>query len=166
MNRFFFNPLSGHFLFTFLICLLLPFLFFSCYSEDDCSRRGKELVLVQFSDMAGRPVSVRYDSVGTYVDNENLLIINKQSNWVSSDSSKYHIFLYPLVENVSFIFFKEDNDTLEVTYEKNHRVISAECGLEQLYVNLSVSRSTFNSVNINQKNLLKFNNEPNIEIIP
>lgn len=156
-----------------LIFVLL--LLISCDVEDCISTKTNDMIIEFYR--SGRtkdvdyPVNVlqaRMDSMVILQDDDSLRRDTVQFNPVANHVRfEYDLALYDLDtvitgdEEDDFIVRRRYTDTimavLDISYQRNQRVITPECGVEQSYNSISITHEGFDSIRVVNKNLDIFN---------
>lgn len=159
-------PIMKHNIFSFLkshfpITSLLFFLAMSaCEDEASCVSNSTNMVDIRFYkiDTVSRQMAdtVRYLSVMTE---------DGQVLYMDTLVTSLRLPLNPGANKVSFLLAQDTavTDTLHLLYEREQRLISPECGVDQRFFNLDVGRQTFDSIHVSNDELKKFNS-PHIAI--
>lgn len=149
--------------FFFLMILILPLL--SCGTDPDCITSGSSLVRVNFLKADNENAdSLFFNAVFTSA-NEDSLIAGKDTLSTlqlplnpASDVTEF--ILENRALNDSILVF----DTIRLSYDRLQRIISPECGVELSFINLNIQKSTFDSLALVNGELIRNNNNANIEI--
>jgi hypothetical protein len=146
-------------LFLLLSLLLFPILS-GCFDNSDCGTNNTNVVVVEFfSRETGSALIVNFDSVFAQ---------NNQFDYRSLADRRplntYSLPVNPLSDTVTYVFRQAGNDeTITITYNRVLNLIHPDCGAEQIYNNIRVVSTTFDSY-LSYNNSLRRLNEFNIEI--
>lgn len=153
-NVFFF--IKSHFP---LISLLLFLAMSACEDEVSCVSDSTNIMGIRF---------YKIDTVSTQnADTVRILSLRTQEGkvlYADTLVTNLTLPLNPSADQVSFVLEQDSTtDTLQLLYQREQRLISPECGVEQRFFNLSTGKQTFDSVRVREDELEKFN-APHITI--
>jgi hypothetical protein len=148
-------------IFSFLLWAVFLSLGLSACLEEDasCASDSYDTVRVGFLKLDRNPESPRADTLfvqSVFTDRGDLILANVITNGLA-------LPLNPAAGEVSFIInWAEDTasaflrDTLSLTYNREQRLVSPECGVEQRYNELEIMSAGFDSVNILEPEITLF----------
>lgn len=153
-NVFFF--IKSHFP---LISLLLFLAMAACEDEVSCVSDSTNVMSIRF---------YKIDTVSTQnADTVRILSLRTQEGkvlYADTLVTNLTVPLNPSADQVSFVLEQgSTTDTLQLLYQREQKLISPECGVEQRFFNLSTGKQTFDSVRVREDELKKFN-APHITI--
>lgn len=135
---------------------LISLLFFlglaACEDEASCVSSNTNNITIDL---------FKIDTVeGNVVDTfRNLSIITETGvKLIFNDTSRFSLPLNPSTNQVSFIVqYDSTVDTLRFNYDREQQLISPECGVDQRFYNLTVAQQTFDSLQVLNADVGKFN---------
>lgn len=146
------------------VIIFLGLMAFACLEEPDCLRSGDSLLVINFkklSDGKADTVAV-YKIVGEGADSVFYL---QQPVDALDLISKPNVRVNPFANETLFTFYFETGEkTLRIGYKTEAQFISEECGSEQVYYDLAIIETQFDSVRV-VNNRLSTSGATNIEII-
>ncbi len=153
----------------FPVILLLFFLGLATACEDQASCVSDNTNYVQVSfykiDTTGTGnVPDTYQNVSFYTENGEPLRTQENELLLDTSLSSFPVPLNPSADQTAVIL-QQDNvsDTLYFTYNREQLVISPECGVEQRFYNLGISRKTLDSVRVLKADISSVN-QPHVGI--
>jgi len=158
--------------------VLIGIVFFSCTSEDCVSTVNNYLLVGFFKkgiNQAGEHPEidtvfysvqadgndVEFYTPGTTVSRLTLPV-NPADNVTSFELTMLDSITYDSLNNPIY-YINPNPHYITVSYHRSQRIISEDCGVEIAYSNLKINEITFDSTNLVENNLSRFN-EVNIEI--
>ncbi len=79
------------------------------------------------------------------------------------DSIRYDTLSFDPITIDTIYYINPNPHTISVSYERKLRIISEDCGTEIAYINLNIEEITFDTTNLEEDKLSRFN-EANIEV--
>ena len=140
------------------IFILFVYFFVVACTETDCNSVNNADLKIKFiSKTTGNDTSFAFNAVKMRANDSIFYDLE-------DESSLFILPLNPTTNSVTILFETAlSTDSIVANYESRQRLISVDCGPEQLYVGLDTSLSTFDSL-IVVASSLKSSNESNIEI--
>jgi Family of unknown function (DUF6452) len=149
--------------------LLIFVLFGSCLDNDICLRGADNALVINFKKLSDgledTVTLLNIESAGTnavyYLEDPDTVNSIPSTNF----SSDVLVLVNPYADSTHFTFnnFRGDTLTLTVGYKTEVRFVSEECGSERLQYDLSIIKTTFDSVRVVRRSLDK-GRSTNIEI--
>ena len=135
-----------------------------CDPDGECASVFNSSLKVQFLDSGTfEPRNIVFDSV---------FAIGSDSIFYNADdegTSLFEVPVNPFTDTTAFVFVGKDRldsatvDTLVVSYNFMENIVSPLCGVEQIYNNLLVTFTTYDSL-VSASDSLLLTNDRNIEI--
>lgn len=126
-----------------IFLLILPLSgLMACLDDPDCNSKTTDFINVQFFDLETKSASE--------VMVNSLTALNSDSTFLQDTTvTSIRLPLEPNVGLTTFAFNSEFGlDTLSFTYSNKSRLVSEECGIEIIYINLDTIRNDFDSLAI------------------
>lgn len=128
----------------------------SCEKDGDCASISDSVIKVLFLDSAsGEPVQQSFDSIFILGLEDTILF-----EGMTGVNQFFNLPVDPFADSVAYIFAQSDTiptvffDTMVFAYSIQQNIISPVCGVEQVFNELSVKTTTFDSVMIVNDSLI------------
>ncbi len=142
---------KNHFL---LISLLSLFVMAACEDQASCVSDNTSEVSIQFYKITGA-VQRTQETV------DSIQVTTADGRFVTNEKnvSGLTLPLDPTGNQVRFVLSQDTaTDVIELTYNREQQVISAECGVDQRYFDLSIAQQSFDSVEVLEPEIKKSSN--------
>ena len=147
--------------FIFISCAVLILIISACSDESDCYSENSSDINLEFYRLNNDDPDTSFYEKDTLFVLRVFAIGNETRPFISKDSIIFSTSLpvNPTMDNTTFVIGR---DTLAVKYDVRQRIMSPECGVEQVFSNLDTLSSSFDSLAIKTRELDR--NEINFEI--
>lgn len=145
------------------ILIIITFMMAVACNDEDCTSMNTNIIRIKFDSLApnGRIVDKLKTFEGIYAKGFEDSIFHKNLK-----ISTFRLPLHPGRDNLTFVFVNgSSQDSIKLSYKSTARFISAECGVEYIFSEIKLLRSSFDSVNVVNKRLTRNAQNADIRIL-
>jgi len=130
---------------------------FSCADESDCFSENLAQVTIEFYSQNTLDPDTSFYETDTLVFSSRgsvYVVSNRDSLILQEDNDTiFGKISFPVDPRIDTTAYVIGRDSLFISYDIRQRVLSADCGVEQVYSNLDTIFTTFDSLVIDNRNL-------------
>ena len=129
--------------------------FLSCSEESDCFSENTAIIRIEFFQLNTLDPDTSFYEVDTLVFTslKSVYVVGNEERQIIDSTSVFQRMALPVDPRIDTTAYVIGRDSLTISYDIRQRILSPDCGVEQVYSNLDTLHSTFDSLVIDNRNL-------------
>lgn len=150
--------------FLFLVFLIGFLGLLSCADESDCFSENLAAITIEFYGLNTLDPDTSFYEADTLIfsSRRNVYIVGNRDTLIMENDTIFGKISFPVDPRTDTTAYVIGRDSLFIRYDIRQRVLSPDCGIEQVYSNLDTLFTTYDSVVVENRNLDR--NEVNFKV--